>query len=212
MEEKKRREYTPTDQVEQARQEAQASDRNQPGAYVSQWQKQLDAAMEKILNREAFSYQLNGDALYRQYKDQAVQSGRLAMQDTLGQAAAMTGGYGSSYGQTAAQQAYRRQMSDRGDKASALYDKARAEYDRQGDADKEHYDLLLRRENSSQNQYKQNLAAWQAENQRLWGRYDQEQKTDYAAYRDEVGDSQWLREFEEAQRQFEEKLRRRYGR
>ena len=168
--------------------------------------------MEKILNREKFSYNLNGDALYRQYKDQAIRNGRLAMQDTLGQTAAMTGGYGSSYGQTAAQQAYRRQMSDLGDKASALYDKARAEYDRQGDADKEHYDLLLQRENSSQNQYKQNLAAWQAENQRLWGRYDQEQKTDYGAYRDEVGDSQWLREFEEAQRQFEEKLRRRYGR
>ena len=212
MEEKKRREYTPTDRVEQARQEALASDRQQPGAYVSRWQQQLDAAMEKILNREAFSYQLNGDALYRQYKDQALQNGRLAMQDTLGQAAAMTGGYGSSYGQTAAQQSYRRHMEDLNDKAMNLYDKARAEYDRQGDADKEHYDLLLQRENSSQNQYKQNLAAWQAENQRLWGRYDQEQKTDYAAYRDEIGDSQWLREFEEAQRQFEEKLRRRYGR
>ena len=81
MEEKKRREYIPTDQVEQARQEAQASDRQQPGAYVSRWQQQLDAAMEKILNREAFTYQLNGDALYRQYKDQAVQNGRLAMQE-----------------------------------------------------------------------------------------------------------------------------------
>ena len=168
--------------------------------------------MEKILNREKFSYDLNGDALYRQYKDQAVQNGRLAMQDTLGQAAAMTGGFSSSYGQTAAQQAYQRQMTDLGDKASALYDKARAEYDRQGNEDKQAYDLLLQRENSSQSQYRQNLAAWEAENQRLWSRYDQERSTDYGAYRDEIKDSQWLQEFEEAQRQFYEKLIRQYGR
>ena len=211
MEEKKRREYTPTDRVEQARQEAQASDRQQPGAYVSRWQQQLDAAMKKILNREKFSYNLNGDALYRQYKDQAIQNGRLAMQDTLGQAAAMTGGFGSSYGQTAAQQAYRQQMANLGDKASALYDKARAEYDRQGQADKEKYAMLLQRENGSQNQYKQALAAWQAENQRLWNRYDRERAADYESYRDQVSDSRWQQEFEEAQRQFYDQLIRRFG-
>lgn len=211
MEEKKRREYTPTDQVEQARQEALASDRQQPGAYVSRWQQQLDAAMEKILNREAFTYQLNGDALYRQYKDQAMQNGRLAMQDTLGQAAAMTGGYGSSYGQTAAQQSYRRHMEDLSDKAAQLYDKARAEYDRQGQADKEKYAMLLQRENGSQNRYKEALAAWQAENQRLWNRYDRERSADYQSYRDQVSDSRWQQEFEEAQRQFYDQLIRRFG-
>ena len=210
MEEEKKK-YTASAQVEQARQEAKASDEKKPGEYVSKWQQQLDAAMEKILNREKFSYNLNGDALYRQYKDQAIQNGRLAMQDTLGQAAAMTGGFGSSYGQTAAQQAYRQQMANLGDKASALYDKARSEYGRQGTADKQAYDLLLQRENRSQNQYKQNLAAWEAENQRLWSRYDQAQAADYNAYRDEIKDSQWLQEFQQAQQQFYEKLRRQYG-
>ena len=210
MEEEKKK-YTASAQVEQARQEAKASDEKKPGEYVSKWQQQLDEAMEKILNREKFSYNLNGDALYRQYKDQAIQNGRLAMQDTLGQAAAMTGGFGSSYGQTAAQQAYRQQMANLGDKASALYDKARSEYGRQGTADKQAYDLLLQRENSSQNQYKQNLAAWEAENQRLWSRYDQAQAADYNAYRDEIKDSQWLQEFQQAQQQFYEKLRRQYG-
>ena len=203
MEEEKKK-YTASAQVEQARQEAKASDEKKPREYVSKWQQQLDAAMEKILNREKFSYNLNGDALYRQYKDQAIQNGRLAMQDTLGQAAAMTGGFGSSYGQTAAQQAYRQQMANLGDKA-------RSEYDRQGTADKQAYDLLLQRENSSQNQYKQNLAAWEAENQRLWSRYDQAQAADYNAYRDEIKDSQWLQEFQQAQQQFYEKLRRQYG-
>ncbi len=210
-EEKKRRDYVPTDRVEQARQEAVESDRQKPGAYTSQWQKQLDAAMDKILNRETFSYNLNGDALYRQYKDQAVQNGRLAMQDTLGQAAAMTGGYGSSYGQQAAQQAYQQRMDALSDKASQLYDKARTAYDNQGQRDREDYNLLLQRENSSQNQYKQALSAWQAENQRLWSRYEQERSTDYDAYRDQVADSRWQQEFDAAQQQFYEQLIRKFG-
>ena len=211
MAEKKQREYTPTDQVEQARQDALSSDARKPGDYTSQWEKQLDAAMDKILNREAFSYNLNGDALYRQYRDQAVRGGRLAMQDTLGQAAAMTGGFGSSYGQTAAQQSYRQHMDDLSDKAAALYDKAREDYDRQRETDKENYQMLLQRENSSQNQYKQALAAWQEENNRLWDRYDKTYSSDYGAYRDEIKDRQWQQEFDAAQRQFYEQMLRRFG-
>ena len=211
MAEKKEREYVPSSRVEQARQEALASDAKRPGEYQSQWQQQLDAAMDKILNREAFSYNLNGDALYRQYKDQAVQGGRLAMQDTLGQAAAMTGGYGSSYGQMAAQQSYRQHMDDLADKASALYDKARSDYDRQGETDKENYSMLLQRENSSQSQYKQALAAWEAENQKLWDRYDKTRSEDYDAYRDEIKDNQWKQEFDAAQKKFYDQLVRRFG-
>ena len=187
------------------------SARKQKPVYRSRYETQAKSLYDQLQNREAFRYDIDADALYRQYKDQAIQNGRLAMQDTLGQAAAMTGGFGSSYGQTAAQQAYRQQMANLGDKASALYDKARSEYDRQGTADKQAYDLLLQRENSSQNQYKQNLAAWEAENQRLWSRYDQAQAADYNAYRDEIKDSQWLQEFQQAQQQFYEKLRRQYG-
>lgn len=76
MAEKEKKEYTPSAQTDQARQDALDHGSRKPGAYVSKWQQMLDAAMEKILNREKFSYDLNGDALYRQYKDQAVKNGR----------------------------------------------------------------------------------------------------------------------------------------
>jgi hypothetical protein len=65
-----------------------------------------DKAMNDILNRKAFSYDLNGDALYQQYKDMYMAQGKLAMQDTMGQAASMTGGYGNSYAASAGNQAY----------------------------------------------------------------------------------------------------------
>lgn len=206
MEEKERKAS-----LEKAKQEALNSDAKKPGEYTSKWQQQLDAAMDKILNRESFSYDLNGDALYRQYKDQAVKNGRLAMMDTMGQAAAMTGGYGSSYAQSAGQQAYQKQMDSLTDQASRLYDKAREDYDRQGQADRDRYDILRQRENSSYNQYKQQLSNWEAENTRLWNRYDTMRQQDYSAQRDSIKDQQWLAEFEEARREFYDQLIRKFG-
>ena len=198
--------FRASQETEQARQEAQDYLGKKPGSYVSKWQQQLDAAMEKILNREKFSYDLNGDALYRQYKDQAVKNGRLAMMDTLGQSAGLTGGYGSSYGQTAAQQSYLKSMDGLADQAASLYDRAKAEYDRQGQQDRTAYDLLQQRESGDRSQYDKELAAWQAENSRLWQRYTDLRQRDYNAYRDQLSDDRWLEEFLEAQRKFNEEL------
>ena len=203
MEEKEKKTLT---DAEKARQEALASDAAKPGEYTSKWQQQLDAAMDKILNREAFSYNLNGDALYRQYKDRAVKNGRLAMMDTMGQAAAMTGGYGSSYAQSAGQQAYQKQMDTLTDQAAQLYDRARQDYDRQVQMDRDRYDILRQRENSSYNQYKQGLSSWETENQRLWDRYDSLRQQEYQAQRDLIQDQQWQAEFDEAHRQFYDEL------
>ena len=203
MEEKEKKTLT---DAEKARQEALASDAAKPGEYTSKWQQQLDAAMDKILNREAFSYDLNGDALYRQYKDRAVKNGRLAMMDTMGQAAVMTGGYGSSYAQSAGQQAYQKQMDTLTDQAAQLYDRARQDYDRQGQMDRDRYDILRQRENSSYNQYKQGLSSWETENQRLWDRYDSLRQQEYQAQRDLIQDQQWQAEFDEAHRQFYDEL------
>ena len=208
MSEKEKKEYTPSAEAEQARQNALSHDSRQPGEYVSKWQQQLDAAMEKILNREKFSYDLNGDALYRQYKDQAVKNGRLSMLDTLGASAALTGGYGSSYAQTAAQQSYQRSMDGLADQAAALYDRAREDYDREGEANQAQYDLLRQRESGSRSAYDKDLSAWEAENQRLWQRYDSLRDRDYKSYRDRIADEQWQAQFDEARRQFNEDLRK----
>ena len=71
--------------------------KNKPAAYTSQWAGKADAALDAIGSRKAFSYDLNADALYRQYRDQYIRQGRRAMEDTMGAAAGLTGGYGNSY-------------------------------------------------------------------------------------------------------------------
>ena len=84
------------------------------------------------MNREDFSYDLDGDALYQQYKNQYLQQGKLAMQDTMGQAAALTGGYGNSYAQTVGQQAYHGYLGQLNAVVPELYSLARSRYTREG--------------------------------------------------------------------------------
>lgn len=88
--------------------------------------------MEKILGREDFSYDLNGDMLYQQYKDRYITQGKMAMQDTMGQAAAMTGGYGSSYAASVGNQAYQASLQQLNDIVPQLYQMALDRYNQQG--------------------------------------------------------------------------------
>lgn len=92
----------------------------------------LGDIMGKILNREKFSYDLNGDALYQQYKDKYIQQGKMAMQDTMGQAAAMTGGYGNSYAATVGNQAYQASLQQLNDIIPELYQMAYDRYNQEG--------------------------------------------------------------------------------
>ena len=88
----------------------------------------LDDIMKNIKSYGEFSYDLNGDALYQQYKDKFTQQGKMAMADTMGQAAAMTGGYGNSYAQSVGQQAYQAQLQNLNDVVPELYQLALDRY------------------------------------------------------------------------------------
>lgn len=94
----------------------------------------LDAIMGKIENRPEFSYDFNTDPLFQNALASAMASGQTAMQDTIGQASALTGGYGSSYATSAANQAYNNSLKGAYDSLPQYYNIARDAYDREGDA------------------------------------------------------------------------------
>ena len=89
-------------------------------------------ALDAYMNRPDFQYDANGDALYRHYKDQHTELGKRAMQDTMGQASALTGGYGSSYAQNVGQQAYQSYLSRVDDVLPELYQLAYQKYQDEG--------------------------------------------------------------------------------
>ncbi|MEA5143340.1 MAG: peptidoglycan-binding domain-containing protein [Oscillibacter sp.] len=76
-----------------------------PRDFVSEESGELRRLYEKIAGRKVFSYDPGKDALFGQYADEYVRQGKQAMADTVGKAASLTGGYASSYGQTAGQEA-----------------------------------------------------------------------------------------------------------
>lgn len=205
--------YKPSDAVSLAQSKLQQQMSQKPGAYQSQWQAQLDDTMKKILNREKFSYDLNGDALYHQYKDMAVQQGKQAMMDTMGQAQAMTGGYGNSYAQGVGQQAYQGHLQQLNNVIPELYQLAYDKYTQEGNDLMNQFGLLADREVQDYGRHQDSMASWSEELARLQNRYDSEKSFDYGQwadgrdfgygqYRDETADKQWQAEFDEAIRRY----------
>lgn len=96
--------------------------------YESQYQSQIDNTLNTINNRK-FSYDMNKDALYQQYAKQYKALGNQAMQESQANASTLTGGYGSSYVQTAGQQAYNSYLQQLNDIVPDLYAQSRTNYD-----------------------------------------------------------------------------------
>jgi hypothetical protein len=158
----------------------------QPGAYQSKWQSQLDDIIGRILNREAFSYDFNEDALYKQYAEQYMRGGKLAMQDTMGQAAAMTGGYGNSYASTAGNQAYQEYLSQLNAVIPELYGMALDRYQMEGQEMYNQYGLLSDQEAQEYGRYQDSYNKWLAERDYATGVYNTEEDRDYSRYMDTV--------------------------
>ncbi len=220
--------YKESDLVTQAKNALDAQLAQKPGAYQSQWQNQLNEVMDKILNREKFSYDLNGDALYQQYKDKYIQQGKMAMQDTMGQAAAMTGGYGNSYAASVGNQAYQASLQNLNDIVPELYQMAYDRYNQEGQDLLNQYGIVSDRENTDYGRYRDTMSDFYTERDYLANRYDSERSFDYSKYtdgrdfaygkysddksyayndhRNTIADQQWQANFDEAQRQYNASL------
>ena len=101
---------------------------------------EVEALYQAIMGRQPFSYRAADDPLYRSYADRYVQNGRLAMRDTMGSAAALTGGYGSSYAQGVGQQRYDEYLRQLSEAVPELYGMAFQRYQAEGEALRDAYD------------------------------------------------------------------------
>lgn len=176
--------YNPSDAVLAAK--ARLEELQRPGDYQSKWQDQLQASLDAILGRKAFQYDLNGDALYQQYKEQYQNLGQQAMMDTMGQAAALTGGYGSSYGQSVGQQTYDAYLQNLNDVVPELYGQAYEQYADEGTKLQNQYSMLLDRENADYSRYRDDVTDYMNELQLAMQAARNAESDDYDRYRDEL--------------------------
>ena len=143
---------------------------------------QVNDMMNQIMGREKFSYDVDTDPLFQQALASAMNSGKQAMQDTIGQASALTGGYGSTYATTAGNQAYNSFVEGAYDDIAQYYQLALDKYQMEGD---EMYRQLGMLTDADDREYNRNITAYDATYTDRNRKYDES----YNLYRDNKTDA-----------------------
>ena len=128
--------------------------------YQDSYSQQLKDLYDKIMGREKFQYDAANDPLYQQYRQMYVQQGRQAMADTMGQAAGLTGGYGSTYSQATGQQQYDAYLQKLNEVVPELYAQARQSYNDEGDRMLQQYQLTGDLRDDEYSRYQDRLSNW----------------------------------------------------
>lgn len=148
--------------------------------YVSRYQDKIDELTAQILGRAAFSYDPETDPTYQQYKEAYTRDGQRAMQDTLGQVSARTGGLASSYAGSAAQQTYDNYMAALEDKIPELRQLAYSMYQDEGNTQRANLEMLMALDQGDYAKYADLLAQWNTD-----------RSFDYGVYRDGISDQRY---------------------
>ena len=159
--------------------------------YTSKYQDKIDDLLNDIMNRPDFSYDPETDPQYAAYKKEYAREGERATADTLGQAAAMTGGMPSTAAMTAAQQAgdyYAAQMAD---KIPELYQLAYAMYQDEGQNMRLNMEMLTALEQGDYNKYLNLLNQYNTDRNFAYGVYSDDWNRNYQLDRDDVADSRY---------------------
>ena len=126
--------------------------------FSSSYDEQIAELYNQIVSREAFKYDPMSDSLYGQYREQYTRMGRMAMMDSMGKAAALTGGYGSSYAQKVGQQEYDEYLQKLGQVMPELYAAAYQRYKDQGETLESRYQTLRGLEGQEYDRYRDQVA------------------------------------------------------
>ena len=136
-------------------------DKQEP-VYKNQYGAEAQSKLTDILDYANFRYKPENDPAYEAYAKQYAREGKRASEDTLGAAAAASGGIPSSYAVTAASQAgdyYAAQMSDKiPELYNAAYDRYLSEYNKEV----QKYKLLQEAENNDYSRYLDELTRYDA--------------------------------------------------
>lgn len=209
--------YEESDYVKDRRDKLTEVENARPADFTSKYQAQIDDLLNKIYGDKGFSYtaeDLKNDDLYKMYAQQYQQSASRAMRDTMGQAQAASGGYGSTYAQQVGQQAYDQTMSGLNDKVLDFRDRAYQTYLNNQSNRYNALNAFQTQDNTDYGRYRDTVADWQADRNYYLGALQGEQANDlniYGAnnnnyynalgalqgnYQQENANDQWLAQYE----------------
>ena len=173
-------------------------------SYTSKYQNQIDDLMSSILNREQFSYDPESDPTYQQYKESYTRNGQRAMQDTIGQVSARTGGLASSYASAAGQQTYDGYMSALADKIPELRQLAYSMYQDDLNNQRANLDMLMALENNDYGRYQDLLGQYNNDRNFNYGVFSDDRNLNYGIYTDDRNYNYQLGRDEIADKRYED--------
>lgn len=190
--------YQRSDRVNEYYNKTRNLEKNKPDEFESKYEDQISSILDNIMNRPKFSYtaeDMTNDDLYKMYRDQYMRQGNLAMRDTMGNAASLTGGYGNTYASAAGQQAYDNYVSMLNDKALDFYDRAYQRYNDEGQNLYNQMNVVTGLDNTDYQRYRDTVSDYYNDLNYYNGRYNQEYGYDYGQYQDQVAADRWAQEF-----------------
>ena len=181
--------------------------------YTSKYESQLADALDKVTNRQDFTYDPLKDASYQALAKIYTKRGEQARQNTLGDAAALTGGIASSYATSAAAQAqsdYNQQLAAQ---IPALQEAAYNRYMNDYNMNVSALGALRDAEDAAYGRYRDTVADKQWQYGAAWDdyragvsdsqwqqsfdrdKYESDRNYNYQVNRDKTTDKQWQQEF-----------------
>lgn len=155
----------------------------------------MKSVYDKIMGRGAFQYDLNGDALYQQLRQTYAKQGQLGAMNAIGNAAALSGGFGNSYAAAAGQQAYQQSLEGLNAHIPDLYAMALQQYQAESDRLLQQYQVADSDRAFQYQKYRDDMGDW-----------TDERNFNYQKERDEVADKQWQAELDERSSEFQQEL------
>lgn len=155
-------------------------------SYTSKYADQINALTQQILNSSYGGFK-TGDE-YAALQQSYTKNGQKAMQDTLGQISARTGGLASSYAGSASQQSYNNYMD-------ALEQAALEMYQDKLSGDRSNLSMLSGLESADYAKYADQLSQWNADRSFNYGVDSDNRNFNYQAGRDAVSDSRYNQEY-----------------
>ncbi len=198
--------YEKSQAVLSAEQSLKNWEKNSPDEYKSKYSEKIDEILGSILNREEFKYSMSADPLYEQYKELYMLGGKKAMMDTVGNSAALTGGYNNSYAQVAGQQVYDDYLTQLNDIALDLRDRAFEEYKYEGDTLVRDAQLLRNLEGDDYEKYLQELQRYYEDGDYLLRKLSDMSDSEFEAFAKELGS--WENDRDYAFKQYKDALDR----
>ena len=166
--------YQPTAEATAAQQALQALQLQKPQGYTSKYSGQLEDILQQLQGGQKFTYNVNDDAYFQSLKDTKTQLAKQAAMDTMGNAVALTGGYGNSAAQSVANQAYQNSLLSLYDDAQRGYELALQRYQMEQQGLGDQFNRMLQLEGLDYDRYRDTVGDYEREREYLTGRADTE--------------------------------------